>query len=251
MFRSSYDTDVTIFSPDGRLHQVEYAMEAVKQGSCVVGICAKNVAVLAAIRRRHSELASYQKKVFQIDGHVGIGISGLVADARGLAKFMRTETLNHKYTYDSPMSVCRLVNIVADRSQVYTQTSEKRPYGVGMLIIGHDKTGLHLYETSPSGVYFEYRAQSFGHRSQSAKTYIERHIDEFDDMSKDELIKHALKALKGCSEDELTPSNCQIAFIAKDAPFTILEEDSLEPFVDEVNQEEADDEEKADVDMAQ
>ena len=61
--------------------------------------------------------------------------------------------------------------------QVYTQTSEKRPYGVGMLIIGHDKTGLHLYETSPSGVFFEYRAQSFGARSQSAKTYIERHID--------------------------------------------------------------------------
>uniref|UniRef100_A0A6A7FYM4 Proteasome subunit alpha type n=1 Tax=Hirondellea gigas TaxID=1518452 RepID=A0A6A7FYM4_9CRUS len=235
MFRSQYDTDVTTFSPAGRLHQVEYAMEAVKQGSCVVGICSKNFAVLAAYRRHQAELASHQKKLFKIDNHIGIGISGLVADARGLARFMRTEALNHKYVYNAPMPSSRLVTLLSDKSQVYTQTSAKRPYGVGLLVIGADKSGIHLFETSPSGVFFEYIAHAFGSRSQSAKTYIERHVDEFKDLNLDELIKHALTALKGTIADgELTSTNCEVAFVAKDRPFTILQDETLEPYVDQV-----------------
>jgi len=160
MFRNQYDTDVTTFSPAGRIHQVEYAMEAVKQGSAVVGVRSKDIALLAAFKRAPSEFASSQKKILKVDDHIGIGLSGLIADARLLCQWMRNECLNHKYTYETNMPVGRLVSQLSDKSQVYTQKSDKRPYGVGLLVIGFDKTGPHLFQTQPSGNYFEYKAQA-------------------------------------------------------------------------------------------
>ena len=96
MYRNQYDTDVTTFSPEGRLRQVEYAMEAVNQGSCCVGLTSGTHAVLAVLKRSPDELASYQEKIFKIDDHMAIAISGLTADARYLSKHMRTECLNHR-----------------------------------------------------------------------------------------------------------------------------------------------------------
>eukprot|EP01006_Ploeotia_vitrea_P049367 TRINITY_DN67334_c2_g1_i2.p1 TRINITY_DN67334_c2_g1~~TRINITY_DN67334_c2_g1_i2.p1 ORF type:complete len:192 (-),score=83.38 TRINITY_DN67334_c2_g1_i2:407-982(-) len=159
MYRNQYDTDVTTYSPAGRLHQVEYAMEAVKQGSAAVGLRSDEIVVLASLKRRTNELASYQQKVFKIDEHCGIAVSGLIADARVLRKYMINECLNHKFVYDTPAQVGRVVLKLSDKSQVYTQKSEKRPYGVGLLVAGYDKTGPHLYQTVPSGNYFEYIAQ--------------------------------------------------------------------------------------------
>ncbi|KAF4723086.1 Proteasome subunit alpha 1, partial [Perkinsus olseni] len=119
MFRNPYDTDCITWSPQGRIFQIEYAMEAVKQGTAVVALRGKKHAVLCAFRRRQSELASYQQKIFRIDDHIGVAISGLTADARRstfsfpffnyplqgvLCSFMRDECLSHKFTYDTPMS---------------------------------------------------------------------------------------------------------------------------------------------------
>eukprot|EP00478_Filoreta_tenera_P001271 GABV01001289.1.p1 GENE.GABV01001289.1~~GABV01001289.1.p1 ORF type:complete len:261 (-),score=87.42 GABV01001289.1:29-811(-) len=244
MFRNQYDQDVTTFAPNGRLHQVEYAMEAVKQGSAVVGVRSKTAAVLAAVRRSHSELASYQKKIFKIDEHMAVGISGLVNDARLLSQFMRTETLNHRYVFSAPMQVGRLVQMVANKSQVYTQTIERRPYGVGLLVIGFDKTGPHLYETSPSGNFFEYYAHAFGARSQSARTYIEKNFEDFEEMKLDDLIFHALSALKSTlSDGDLTVDNTQLSFISSDGvpageePLVqVLFDDDVAPFIERVNQ---------------
>ena len=114
MFRSMYDSDVTIWSPQGRIHQLEYAMEAVKQGSAVVGAKSKTHAVLAALMRTPSEMSSYQEKIFKIDDHLAIAISGLTADGRYLCKYMRNECLNHKLIYDSPMPVERLIKQISD-----------------------------------------------------------------------------------------------------------------------------------------
>jgi 20S proteasome subunit alpha 6 len=122
MNRSPYDTDVTVWSPQGRLFQVEYAMEAVKQGSCVVGLRSKEFAVIAAIRSRPSDFASYQQKIFPIDEHVGCAISGLTADGRVLHSFMRTECLNHRFVYEAPLNVGRLVNMVS-KSMLILYTS--------------------------------------------------------------------------------------------------------------------------------
>merc|ERR1711966_108605 len=138
MYRNQYDTDCITWSPQGRIHQIEYAEEAVKQGSCCVGLVSKTHAVLATLKRSNSELGSYQQKVYKIDEHMGIGIAGLTPDGRVLSRFMRSECLNHKFVYGRNLPIARLVNQVADKAQIGTQRSGKRPYGVGLLVIGMD-----------------------------------------------------------------------------------------------------------------
>ncbi|KLJ07795.1 20S proteasome subunit alpha 6, partial [Blastomyces silverae] len=109
MFRNNYDNDSVTFSPQGRIFQVEYAQEAVKQGSVVVGIVSKTHAVLVALKRNAEELSSYQKKVIPIDQHLGIAIAGLASDARVLSNFMKQQSLASKMTYGRPIPLERIV----------------------------------------------------------------------------------------------------------------------------------------------
>lgn len=196
MFRNTYDSDNTVFSPQGRLHQVEYALEAVKQGSAVVGLRSNTHAILVALKRAPSELASYQKKMLRIDNHMGIGFAGLTSDARVLSNYMRQLALSSRLLYSRPLPISRVVDSLADRAQFNTMDYGKRPYGVGFLIIGVDDTGPHLYEFSPTANCFEYYAMSIGARSQSAKTYLERNYEEFQSADLDSLIQHGLYALR-------------------------------------------------------
>jgi 20S proteasome subunit alpha 6 len=241
MFRNQYDTDITTYSPQGRLHQVEYAMEAVKQGSAVVGLRSKTHVILATLKRSNSELASYQKKLSQVDDHTGIAIAGLTADARVLSRFMRTECLNHSYVYGSPIPVSRLALSVADKCQISTQRASKRPFGVGLLIAGYDNTGPHLFQTCPSGNYYEYVSMAIGSRSQSAKTYLERTYSKFEDCDLDALAKHAITALRetvaSSKDTELTSENTAIAVVGKDKPFTIYENDDVKHFLSMLDDE--------------
>ncbi|GMN35530.1 hypothetical protein TIFTF001_005347 [Ficus carica] len=117
MFRNQYDTDVTTWSPAGRLFQVEYAMEAVKQGSAAIGLRSKTHVVLACVNKANSELSSHQKKIFKVDDHIGVAIAGLTADGRVLSRYMRSECINYNYTYESPLPVGRLVVQLADKAQ--------------------------------------------------------------------------------------------------------------------------------------
>ncbi|KAG8959187.1 hypothetical protein FRC03_008309 [Tulasnella sp. 419] len=215
MFRNTYDSDNTVFSPQGRLHQVEYALEAVKQGSAVVGLKSKTHAVLLALKRSTGELASYQQKMFRIDDHVGIGIAGLTSDARVLSNFMRQQAMSSKMLFNRPIPVNRLVSAIADKAQVNTQEYGRRPYGVGFLVIGQDQTGPHLYEFSPSGNWYEYYAMSIGARSQSAKTYLEKHYEEFEEATLEQLIQHGLHALRETlqQDKELTNLNTSIGVV--------------------------------------
>lgn len=245
--RSAYDTDVTTFSPAGRLHQVEYAMEAVKQGSASVGVRSNTHAVLVAVKRTASDLASYLEKIFQVDQHVGISVSGLIGDARVLSKFMHNECLNHRYVYSSNIQVQRLVQAVADKSQVYTQKNEKRPYGVGLLVVGYDKTGPHLFETCPSGNFFEYHAQALGARAQTAKTYLEKNFATFSEASQEELIKHALVALRGTLQSgELNENNVSIGVVGPSMTFKILGSDEVKSYTAAVEAEHKDDKKSED-----
>eukprot|EP00798_Chlamydomonas_sp_ICE-L_P025949 gene25949-11629_t len=238
MFRNQYDTDVTTWSPQGRLFQVEYAMEAVKQGSCAVGLKSDTVVVLATLKRAESELSSFQRKVFKVDDHMGIAIAGLMADGRSLVKYMRNEVLNHKYIYESDMPTGRLVRQIADKSQACTQRSWKRPYGVGLLVGGYDSTGAHLYQTCPSGNYYEYKAMAIGARAQAAKTYLEKHYEAFPKANMEEMIKHGLRCIQASlQEGDLTALNSSIAIVGKDMPFTLLEGDTLQPYLDALKEE--------------
>ncbi|KAL0483517.1 proteasome subunit alpha-1 [Acrasis kona] len=235
MFRNQYDTDITTWSPAGRLHQVEYAMEAVKQGSACVGLKSNTLVVIGSLKRSpHAELSSYQKKLAKIDDHIGFGIAGLASDGRVLIKNARTQAINHKYTYDTPISVQRLVLQISDKSQVSTQRSSKRPYGVGLLISGYDEqTGTHLFQTEPSGNYYEYKAIAIGARSQSARTYFEKNYQTFEEADEETLILHALRALKGTTGDnvELTSKNASISIVGKDRKYKLIEEEQLEPYL--------------------
>merc|ERR1719152_587806 len=154
-------------------------MEAVTQGSACVGVRSKTHAVLVGLRRAPDDsLAKHQEKLFAVDRHMGIVISGLTADARALLKYMRMECVNHRYVYEAPMNTGRLVEQVADMHQECTHSYVRRPYGVGLLVAGYDSKGPHIYQTSPSGNYWEFHGNAIGARSQSAKTYLEKHRDD-------------------------------------------------------------------------
>lgn len=234
MFRNNYDNDSVTFSPQGRIFQVEYAQEAVKQGSVVVGIVSKTHAVLAAIKRNAEELSSYQKKVIPIDTHYGIALAGLASDARVLSNFMRQQSLSSRLTYDRPILLSDITSRIADRAQTNTQQYGRRPYGVGLLIAGVDARGPHLFEFQPSGVTQEMVACGIGARSQMARTYLERNLDEFEGSSREELIKHALRALKEslAQDKELTVDNTSLGVSGVGEDFKLYEGQDIAEYLE-------------------
>ena len=232
MFRNQYDIDWVTWNPKGKILQVEYAKEAVKQGMMSLGLKSNEHVVLVSLMRNPDDFSSHQEKIFEVDEHIGIAISGLLADARNLCKYMRTEWLNYWYVHDSPHPIARLVAKVGEKSQHKTCSSGKRPYGVGILWGGYDSSGTHLYETLPSGEYFEYFAMAIGSRSQSAKTYLEKNYESFTNSSLDELIKHGVAALKASSQEiELTVDNVSIGVIGKDTPFTKVSSEDISRYL--------------------
>lgn len=236
MYRNEYDTSVYLWSPQGRIHQIEYAMEAVKQGSVTVGLRSKKLVVMAALKRSPSELASHQQKLFRIDKHLGVGISGLTADARSLSKSMRMECLNHTYVYGSQMPVARIAESVADKAQERTAGHGRRPFGVGMLVGGADRSGPHLFYTCPSGQFLEYHAMAIGARSQSAKTYLEKHFESFAEMEKDAMIVHALQALQASiqGDKELDKDNACVTVVGMGHDWEIIDGAALQTYLDQV-----------------
>lgn len=179
MLSVNYSLNCVTFDPKGKILQIEYAKEAVKQGSTSLGLKSNSHVVLVSLKKSPHDLASHQEKVFDIDDHMGIAIAGLTADARHLCKYMRTECLNYWYTHDSHHPTERLINKIAKKSQIKTNHPAKRPFGVGLLVGSVDETGTHLFETCPSGNYYEYLAMAIGARSQSAKTYLEKNYETF------------------------------------------------------------------------
>lgn len=211
-------------------------MESVKQGSACVGLRSNDFCVLGALKRSVSELSSHQKKILEIDDHMAMGIAGLTADARSLAKYMRNECLNHKYVYGGNIPPAVLMSDLADKHQRTTQTYVRRPFGVGLLVAGVDpqRNSCHLYQTCPSGNLYEFYASAIGARSQSARTYLEKHYESFPECSKDELIVHALQALVGCvsGDDELTKDNASIAIVGKNQNYILIEGEELQQYLD-------------------
>jgi len=240
MFRNQYDSDPYIWSPQGRLHQVEYAMEAVKQGSATVGLKSNTHAVLVALKRASSELSAHQKKILPIDDHVGISIAGLTADARTISRWMRNECLNSRYAHDSALPLSRMLEGLGNKMQITTQRAGKRPYGVGLLIAGYDDLGPHIFQTCPSSNYYDCRAMAIGARSQAARTYLEKFLPDFLDCELEELVKHGLRALRDTlpNEVDLTNKNVSIAVVGKDTPFAIYDDSSVEPYLAGIEGEE-------------
>ncbi|KAJ1841530.1 Proteasome subunit alpha type-6, partial [Coemansia sp. RSA 2703] len=191
--------------------------------------------------RSPNELASYQKKVIRIDDHMGIAMAGLTSDARVLSNYLRTEAMRSKMVYGRALPIGRAVNAIGDKAQSNTQEYGRRPYGVGLLVIGHDDSGPHLYEFNPSGIVSEYYAYSIGSRSQSARTNLERNFDTFEDMSLKELIVQGLRSLRDTLQQgkQLDTLNTSIGFVGKDAKMTILDGQDTQEYLDLLDEGEA------------
>ncbi|KAI5970237.1 PRE5 [Candida margitis] len=238
MFRNNYDNDSVTYSPTGRLFQVEYALEAIKQGSAAVGLTSKDYVVLVALKRNAEELGSYQKKIIKIDDHMGVALAGLAPDARVLSNFLRKQAMQSKMIFNRPIQTHKAALTIADKAQENTQSYGSRPYGVGLLIAGYDETGAHLLEFQPSGSVLEYFGAAIGARSQAARTYLERNLEEIRGSdSIEKLIVHGLYALRDTlSQDvELTFKNTSVAVVGKGQPYTSYDDEDVQQWLDKLD----------------
>ena len=230
----AYDRAITVFSPDGRLFQVEYAREAVKRGTTTVGLKFKNGVVLIIDKRITSKLIEPMsiEKIFKIEEWMGCATSGLVADARVLVDRARIEAQINKITYGESITVESLVKKICDFKQNYTQYGGVRPFGTAMLVAGVDGKGEHLFETDPSGALMEYKAGSIG---AGRNTVMELFEEEYkDNMSLDKCIDLGLRALDAATEGGLNAPAVEIATVMRDKPFEKIEQEKVLNYVNSV-----------------
>ncbi|WP_174447904.1 archaeal proteasome endopeptidase complex subunit alpha [Conexivisphaera calida] len=210
---AGYDRALTIFSPDGRLYQVEYAIETVRRGTLAVGARAVDGVVLFAEERlRKLQDVSLSQKLFQVDDHVGAVAAGYVPDARVLIDNARVTAQNHRILYDEPITVETLAKRLGDLAQQYTQYAGVRPFGVSLVLAGVDRNGPSVFTTDPSGTYLGYSAIAIGGGSDQLNEYFEANYSE--SMSMDDAI---LMILRGASRTEehkvLDPRSVKMAVI--------------------------------------
>ncbi len=227
----AYDRASTIFSPDGRLFQVEYAREAVKRGTTTVGVKFKDGVVLIVDKRISSRLIEPDsiEKIFQIDDYIGCATSGLVADARVLVDRARIDALINEITYDEKIQIKTLVKRICDFKQTYTQFGGTRPFGTSLLIAGVDETGPRLFSTDPSGALMEYKAGSEGSGRSGAMAYFEENYKE--DMALEEAIDTGIKAIHKGSEGKLNPDAIEIAIVDSKGKFRKLSHDESKEYI--------------------
>ena len=208
----AYDRAITVFSPDGRLFQVEYAKEAVKRGSTAVGLVAKDAVVLAAMRSFYSPLVveDSAKKINIVDDNIMVTTSGLIADARRLIDLAREQAQKHNMLYSSKPPVIYVAKYIADIMQLYTQYGGGRPFGVSLLMAGFDQQP-HLYEIEPSGALTGYKANSIGEGKKEVDAFFEKNYKEGMELKK--ALKMAAKALSLSSNHKLKPSSVEMVYL--------------------------------------
>ena len=210
-----YDRTSTMFSPDGRLLQVEYAKKTVKQGSTTIGIVCKDGVVLVADKRITESLVvpSSVEKVFQIDDHIGATASGILSDGRILIDRARLLAQQHRVTYDEPVDTASLVRDICDLKQQFTQFGGARPFGVSILFAGVNSEP-ELFLTDPTGIYFQYKATAIGEAENEIKEILVKEYKET--MSIDDAITLSIRALKKVLGKEFDIKRIDCAYIRLD-----------------------------------
>ncbi|MDR2966385.1 MAG: archaeal proteasome endopeptidase complex subunit alpha [Methanobacteriaceae archaeon] len=230
---AGYDRAITVFSPDGRLFQVEYAREAVKRGTTSLGVKSKDGIVLVVDKRTTSKLVESKsiEKIFQIDNHIGAATSGLVADARSLIERARIESQINRITYNEPIRVESLSKKICDMKQLYTQNGGVRPFGSALIIGGVTENSCKLFETDPSGALIEYKATAIGSGRQASMEVFEEFYKE--DLSLNEAIDLALDAVFEATEGKTTSESVEIAVIETSTKkYRRIPDEEVEKYVD-------------------
>ncbi|MFT4304050.1 MAG: archaeal proteasome endopeptidase complex subunit alpha [Candidatus Woesearchaeota archaeon] len=223
-----YDRAITMFSPDGRLLQVEYAKKTVKQGSTSIGIVCKDGIMLIADKRIVDPLIIPEsvEKVWEIDEHIATSAAGIISDARVLVERAQLIAQQNRLTYDSPVDTASVVKELCSLKQITTQSGGLRPFGVSMLIGGVDKDGPKLYGTDPTGIYFQYKATVIG----EGETDIleELHKKYNDQITINEAIKLSVDLLKKFLDKDFSSDRLDIVYIKSDnKKFTRMKTDEI------------------------
>lgn len=255
--RSEYDRGVSTFSPEGRLFQVEYSLEAIKLGSTAIGIATKEGVVLGVEKRVTSLLLENNsiEKIVEVDRHVGCAISGLTADARSMIEHARLASVTHNLYYDEEISVESLAQSVCDLALRFGEGASgeerlmSRPFGVALLIAGYDKEeGYQLYHAEPSGTFYRYNAKAIGSGSESAQSELQNEWYSLLTLKEAEVL--VLKILKQVMEEKLDENNSQLSSVTKERGFRIYSEEETAEVIKELKEKEAqENQEDQDIEM--
>ena len=231
--QQAYDRGITIFSPDGRLYQVEYAREAVKRGTASVGVRAEDGVVLAADKRARSPLmeAASIEKLHKADDHVGVASAGHVADARQLIDFARRQAQVNHLRYGEAVGIETLTKNITDHIQQYTQIGGARPFGVALIVGGIENGKPRLFETDPSGTPYEWQALSIGSDRSDLRDYLESEYE--DGLSTDDAVGLALDTLAQSNDGELSPEGVGVATITAEDGYVERSAAELESILDD------------------
>ena len=226
--QQGYDRAITVFSPDGRLYQVEYAIETVKRGTIAIGIKTNDGIIFAADERpRKLQIVDSPQKLFKIDQHIGVAAAGYIPDARGQVSDARFFSQSSKLVYDEPVDVETVTKHIADQCQQYTQYAGARPIGVALIIGGIDKNGNSLFLTDPSGTYVPYNAIAIGADSDKVTEFLKKNYKE--EMNLDESKELAIASINITNDDSKDIEHIKISQIKSDTKqFEVINKNEIE-----------------------
>jgi len=227
----TYDQAITIFSPEGRIYQVEYALELVKRGAPILGITCPEGTVLAANEVVESRLQDpkYSWKIFQIDEHIGVAIAGLSSDARLLIDQARIHCQSNRLLYDEPLDIEVLAGRIGDLVQAYTQHGGVRPFGVSLILAGVDLTGQRIFSLDPSGSYKGYKATGVGRRAEDINALLEKEYRE--NITLDGAVGLAVRTLNSVLEGKASPETVKVAVIPIGKTFRRLSDEEVAQYL--------------------
>lgn len=233
---AAYDRAITIFAPDGRIYQVEYAFASVRRGWTTLGIKSREGIVVIVHKKKTSKLIDEKmiQKIFIVDEHIGATFAGIASDGRVLVDYARQLSLLHRFYYDEPIPIEYLAKQICDIKQAYTQHAGVRPFGVAIIFAGVDEDGTQLIMTEPSGRYLSYYAVVIGEKSNEATSYIENKYSY--DLSLDDIIKLGIETItKVAEEEKITAENIEAGYISvKEKKFKIMSVEEIEKYYKEL-----------------